>query len=170
MNTSSKTKKVSISDAMLATKGQRFANYLIDLVIHNIINLIPLIIGWFLYEFFGNADLSVWLDELDTIVDFLISYIIIVIYFMIMESLTGRSIGKYVTDTKVLMADGSEPEPYAIFIRSISRLIPFEAFSFLGDVPKGWHDTISKTVVVDLKKYNQEIEMANSINEIGQEV
>jgi uncharacterized RDD family membrane protein YckC len=170
MYTASKTKTIAITDAMLATKGQRFANYLVDLFIHNIINVIPLIIGWVLYEFFGNADLSVWLDEINTLVDFLISYIIIVIYFMIMESLTGRSIGKYVTNTKVLMADGTEPEPYAIFIRSVSRLIPFEAFSFLGDVPKGWHDTLSKTVVVDIKKYNQEYEMANSINEIGQEL
>jgi uncharacterized RDD family membrane protein YckC len=170
MNSVTKTKTIAITDAMLATRGQRFANYLIDLIIHNFINLIPLIVGWLLYEFFGNDELSVWLDELNPVVDFLISYVIIVIYFMIMESLTGRSIGKYATNTKVLMADGSEPEPYAIFIRSISRLIPFEAFSFLGDIPKGWHDTISKTVVVDINKYNLENEMANSINEIGQEV
>ncbi|WP_188362941.1 RDD family protein [Flavobacterium orientale] len=154
---------------MLATKGQRLANYLIDLVIHNIINVVPLLFAWILYEFFGNADLSIWLDSLDSVVDFFISYVIIVIYYMIMESITGRSLGKYVTNTKVLMADGTQPEPYAIFIRSISRLIPFNAFSFLGNLPKGWHDTLSKTVVVDIKKYNQEREMASSINEIGME-
>jgi uncharacterized RDD family membrane protein YckC len=88
---------------------------------------------------------------------------------MIFESLTGKSIGKYVTNTKVMMADGSKPEPYSIFIRSLSRLIPFDQLSFLGTIPRGWHDTLSKTVVVDLKKYNQELEMQDSINEIGQE-
>lgn len=170
MYTASKEKKITITDEMLATKGQRFTNFLIDLVIHNIINLIPLIIGLVLYYFFGNADVSVWLDEINQVVDFLITYLIIVVYFLIMESLTGRSIGKYITNTKVLMEDGSEADPYAIFIRSLSRLIPFEALSFLGAVPKGWHDTISKTVVVDINKYNQENEMANSINEIGQEL
>lgn len=170
MYTASKEKKITITDEMLATKGQRFTNFLIDLVIHNIINLIPLIIGWVLYYFFGNADVSVWLDEINPVVDFLVTYLIIVVYFLIMESLTGRSIGKYITNTKVLMEDGSEADPYAIFIRSLSRLIPFEALSFLGAVPKGWHDTISKTVVVDINKYNQENEMANSINEIGQEL
>ena len=51
----------------------------------------------------------------------------------------------------------------------MARLIPFDQLSFLGTIPKGWHDTLSKTVVVDLKKYNQELEMQDSINEIGQE-
>jgi len=164
-----KPKEITITSAMLASSGQRLGNYLIDMVIHNIINVIPIGIGWILYEFFGNYELSLWLESINPIVDFLISYLIIVIYYMIFESLTGKSIGKYVTNTKVMMADGSKPEPYSIFIRSLSRLIPFDQLSFLGTIPRGWHDTLSKTVVVDLKKYNQELEMQDSINEIGQE-
>lgn len=166
----SKPAEIPITNEMLASKNQRFANYIVDLIIHNIINTIPLVFAWLLFEFFGNDMLSIWLDEMNTIVDFLISYLIIIVYYIIMETLTGRSIGKYVTDTKVLMADGSEPNPHSIFIRSLCRLIPFNALSFLGEKSRGWHDSLSKTVVVDVKKYNKEIEMVNSINEIGQEL
>lgn len=166
----SKPKIIPITNAMLATKSQRFGNYIIDMIVHTLLNLIPIVVGWILYEFFGKADLSLWFEQINPIVEFLLNYLVIVIYYMIMETMTGRSFGKYATNTKVFMQDGSEPEPYAVFIRSVSRLIPFEAFSFLGEHAKGWHDTLAKTVVVDLKKYNQELEMADSINEIGKEI
>jgi uncharacterized RDD family membrane protein YckC len=46
-------------------------------------------------------------------------------------------------------------------------MIPFEAFSFLGDEGRGWHDSLAKTVVVDVKKYNEIVELQNSLSEIG---
>ena len=49
-----KPKEITITSAMLASSGQRLGNYLIDMVIHNIINVIPIGIGWILYEFFGK--------------------------------------------------------------------------------------------------------------------
>jgi uncharacterized RDD family membrane protein YckC len=79
-------------------------------------------------------------------------------------------LGKYITNTKILTEEGQKPEVDKILYRTLSRMIPFEAFSFFGEAGRGWHDSISKTVVVDLSKYNLENETANSINEIGQEV
>jgi len=164
-----KPQQIAITNAMLASSGQRLSNYLLDMIIYNMINVLPLAIGWLLYSFLGNEELYFWLEGINPVVDFLISYIIVVIYYTILESLTGRSVAKYITNTKVLMADGSTPTSSDIFKRSLCRLIPLDQLSFLGTIPKGWHDTISKTVVVDLKKYGLELEMRDAINEIGQE-
>lgn len=164
-----KPRQIAITNAILASSGQRLSNYLLDMIIYNVINVLPLAIGWLLYSFLGNEELYFWLEGINPVVDFLISYIIVVIYYTILESLTGRSVAKYITNTKVLMADGSTPTASDIFKRSLCRLIPFDQLSFLGTIPKGWHDTISKTVVVDLKKYSLELEMRDAINEIGQE-
>ena len=164
-----KSKQIAITNAMLASSGQRLGNYILDMIIYNMINVFPVAIAWVLFTFLGEQDLYFWLENINPVVDFLISYIIIVIYYSILESLTGRSVAKYMTNTKVFMADGSTPSSSVIIKRSFCRLIPFDQLSFLGTIPRGWHDTISKTVVVDLKKYNQELEMQDSINEIGQE-
>ncbi|MFY7742645.1 MAG: RDD family protein [Flavobacterium sp.] len=164
-----KPKTIPITNDLLATRSQRFGNYIIDMIAHNIINVIPLLIGLILSEFFGNYELSYWVDSINPLVDFLIGYIIVVLYYFTFESLTGKSLGKMATNTKVLMEDGSEPTTHAVFIRSISRLIPFEQFSFLSDVPRGWHDSIAKTVVVDVKRYNQALESYDAIDEIGKE-
>lgn len=165
----SKPKTIPITKEMLASQGQRFGNYLIDMFAHNIIGVIPLMIAFIMSEFFGHYDLSFWLDDINPVVDFLIGYLVVVLYYFTFESLTGRSLGKLATNTKVLMEDGSEPTTHAVFIRSVSRLIPFEQFSFLADKPKGWHDSIAKTVVVDVKRYNQALESYDSIDEIGKE-
>jgi uncharacterized RDD family membrane protein YckC len=166
---STKPNIIPITNEMLATRGQRFGNYIIDMVAHNIVNVIPIVIAFILSEFFGSYELSFWLEDINPGVDFLIGYLVVVLYYFTFESLTGKSLGKLATNTKVLMENGTEPTSHAIFIRSLSRLIPFEQFSFLSDLPKGWHDTIAKTVVVDVKKYKQALESYDAIDQIGKE-
>lgn len=51
--------------------------------------------------------------------------------------LKGKTIGKYITKTIVVMEDGSKPKASDIVLRSLCRLIPFDAFSFLGTEGKG---------------------------------
>lgn len=69
-------------------------------------------------------------------------------YYVICEALMQRTLGKLVTRTKVVSEDGGKPRFGQIMIRTLCRLIPFEAFSFLGNEAVGWHDKISKTRVV----------------------
>lgn len=57
----------------------------------------------------------------------------------------------------------------AIVKRNFSRLIPFDAFSFIGDSSYGWHDSISKTYVVDKKLLEQKKILFNDLNKIGEE-
>jgi uncharacterized RDD family membrane protein YckC len=46
-------------------------------------------------------------------------------------------------------------------------LIPFEQFSFFGEDGKGWHDSISKTYVVDIAKYEAKKATFEGLDEIG---
>lgn len=71
-------------------------------------------------------------------------------YYLVFETLTGRTLGKYITGCKVMTeSDFSRPKFLNIFLRSIARLIPFEPFSFFSKRPAGLHDIIGSTIVVD---------------------
>ena len=68
-----------------------------------------------------------------------------------MESLTGRTMAKLITRTKVVMENGDKPTFEVILTRTLCRLIPFNWISFLGDDGVGWHDSLSKTRVISVK-------------------
>lgn len=168
METSDKV--IKITPKMYASKGKRFANFIIDYVGQLIIGSAFGIVLAILAEITGDYEYVAWVDNMGKLGEYAIGFIILIIYYLVFESITGRTLGKYITNTKILTEKGQKPEVESILYRTLSRMIPFEAFSFLGEEGKGWHDTFSKTVVVDIKKYDLENEMANSINEIGQEL
>ena len=72
------------------------------------------------------------------------------VYFILFECVFGKTPGKFFTRTKVIEPNtGKKPTVGKTIIRTISRFIPFEIFSFLSSRPRGWHDRISKTIVVE---------------------
>lgn len=160
-------KKVKITPQMYASKGKRFANFIIDyigqLIIGGAIGIAMAIIS----EITGDYEYVAWIDTMGTLGEYALGIVILIVYYMFFETITGRTLGKYITNTKVLTEDGQKPEADKILYRTLSRMIPFEAFSFLGDEGRGWHDSIAKTVVVDVKKYNEIVELQNSLSEIG---
>ncbi len=126
----------------IATKGQRFANYIIDQIATSILGgllLVPVIFN------LGIAED----DSGFRFLSYFVGFIIGLIYYSLLEFLTGKSIGKMITKTKVVTESGDKPTFLNILGRTLCRFIPFEPLSFLfGDDDKGWHDTISKTMVV----------------------
>ena len=64
------------------------------------------------------------------------------------ESFWARTPAKFVTRTKVVTVDFGPPTLAHIFLRSVFRLIPFEAISFMECNPVGWHDRFSNTRVI----------------------
>ncbi len=142
----------------LASHGKRFVNVLVDGIILSIINnfisaiLIPQ--PELAYDpVFESYTYNVEPDWNMMVLSFIVSILFQVLAYTVMEhNLQGRSIAKFMTRTKVLSEDHTTPTFRQIHIRSWCRLIPFEAFSFLGKKPTGWHDTISKTIVVDESK------------------
>ncbi|MEM9548807.1 MAG: hypothetical protein AAGA77_22675 [Bacteroidota bacterium] len=69
-------------------------------------------------------------------------------YFLVLELLFLQSIGKLHNNSTVAY-NGNKFK--SILIRTLCRLIPFEAFSFF--LKRGWHDAISDTKVVVVQKH-----------------
>jgi len=134
----------------LATQGQRFLNFFIDGVVFRIIQFVC---GYVWVDFALESGVS--FEYFDTarfhVTAIAVDILIAVLYYVVLEGLTGRTIGKLLTGTKVVAEEGGVPTFGQIVGRSLSRLIPFEPFSFLGKQPIGWHDTIPKTRVVKIR-------------------
>ena len=64
----------------------------------------------------------------------------------------GRTIGKFITGTKAINEDGTEPDPKTYFLRSLCRVVPFEPFSAFGSPSRPWHDKWTHTIVIDVKQ------------------
>lgn len=163
----------TITPDLHASKGNRFANYIIDLIVFLAIGYgLFFLIIYLCYTFLDDTTpVDTFLDDLENInglVDRLVTGTILALcYFTTETLLKGRSIGKFVTKTIVIKEDGSTPNTIDYLKRSFSRIIPFEAFSFLGAEGRGWHDTISKTYVVDIDKLKERMNTQNSLDQIG---
>lgn len=122
-----------------ASAGQRFCNLIVDGIAKT---ALIFAIG------FGIGMATQGEVEISKGMDILFNIAITVVYYTLLEGFTGKSLGKLVTGTKVVDADGNPPGFGRVLLRSLCRFIPFEPFSFLGSDARGWHDTISKTWVI----------------------
>jgi len=133
-----------------ASKLRRFLNWLIDkLVVYGLIAA-ALVVALL----FGGEVVEQWLDGMDTITDYAISYSAFLVYYILMEGLFGFTVGKLITGTRVVDAQGRRLDFRRGFLRSPCRMIPFDAVSlFLSDddVRRAWHDSITRTYVVRRK-------------------
>ncbi len=76
-----------------------------------------------------------------------LGYINYLIYYIFCEMVfKGYTLGKLLTGTKAIRVDGLQMTFKDVILRSLSRIVPFEVFSGLGD--KLWHDSWSHTMVV----------------------
>ncbi|PIF61621.1 MULTISPECIES: RDD family protein [unclassified Flavobacterium] len=140
-------KKFTVTDDLLASKSQRFLNFIIDVLIIYIIEITIgttiIIIGDLTHSYAASN----WVTSLSLIESFFFGLVILFFYYSITEMYFSRTFAKYFTKTLVVKNDGSKPNMKSIIIRTVSRLIPLEPFSFLM-TEKGWHDTLSVTYVV----------------------
>jgi uncharacterized RDD family membrane protein YckC len=120
-----------------ATKGQRLANLALDYLGFM---LLAFVLGIVL-ALVGRADLF------DGPAGNLFGLMIVAGYYLAFEGAFGRTPAKFLTGTKVVDVSGGRARFSQILGRTFSRLVPFEAFSFLGS-GHGWHDRWSNTRVV----------------------
>ncbi|MFT4781630.1 MAG: putative RDD family membrane protein YckC [Psychroserpens sp.] len=160
--------KYTVTTDVLATKGIRFANFIIDYIVQITLGAaIGIVIG-LASELTGSYGLYDLVIETEgRLSNYIFGAVILIVYYLTIETLTARSLGKYITNTKVVLYDGSKPTFNEILVRTLCRIIPFEQFSFLGDVGKGWHDSVSKTYVVDIAKFEAQKATFEGLNEIG---
>ena len=163
-----KVQNILITEEMLASNNKRLLNYLIDLIPQYAILFLLGFASVYLGDYLGNYKIGQFFIGLSIIEEIMINFSLLLLYYFMFESLTFRTLGKYATNTKVVMHNGEEPTPRDILIRSLCRMIPFNALSFFGAKGKGWHDSISKTYVVDMAKFEAEQLLANELDQIGQ--
>jgi len=153
-----------------APMGLRFANYLIDNVVVYFFFFGLGMLSVILYDYLDIAflyDFVTWLSGINRFEDALITSLVYFTYAFLMEYFTkGRTVGKFITGTKAVSADLQELTLHQYFIRNISRLVPFDALSFLGN--NGWHDSWSDTRVVKIKNLNEARTREREIRELGQ--
>jgi len=159
---------VAISPAMFVPWYKMLLNFVIDILV---VCLIFIILGAIagILSLFGYNGFALWFDKLDGLTDRLVTTLVMVIYLFVIEVFTQRSVGKFITGTIVVSEDGTKPEARSIMIRNLCRIISFEALTFLGSTPRGWHDSASGTYVVDAKKYKEALESRQSFDQIGLE-
>lgn len=150
-----------------AEKLLRFINFLIDYVLINLsLYGIGMLMGTLYYATGSETVYNIIMSFDNRLVEWSISIVILVGYYILFEYLTkGRTIGKFITGTVVVKEDGSVPVFNDILKRSFSRIVPFDAISFLGS--NGWHDSWSETKVVKRKPFLEAVERENSIEDIG---
>ncbi|MDP4952365.1 MAG: RDD family protein [Flavobacteriales bacterium] len=142
--------KPSIPDlALKVGHGRRIANFAID----KIISLAIIIV---LGIFFMPVS---YLDSDNTILDYVLETVGLLVYYLLIEVPTGRTVGKLVTKTVVVDEHGNKPSVGQLVTRSFCRIVPFEHFSFLGNTARGWHDQWSDTYVILLEDHQKKNEV-----------
>lgn len=135
---------MTVNELNLAGKGHRILNLIIDIgacfLIWFIISVILMAVG------FNQS----WTDETGEELPIIPMIIFIPVYwgyYIVTEYFFQKTLGKLLTRTKVVTIINGNPSLKHIIIRTISRSIPFEYFSYLVTVT-GIHDILSKTRVV----------------------
>ena|SRR6478752_8194417 len=134
-----------------ASSGQRFLNYLIDnlLMRYGLSWLTGYLVGTFLAYVFPDFYLEMILTK-----GFSYFFVLCLIgicnyltyYFFCEKVFNGYTLGKLITGTRAIRQDGGEMTWKDAFLRSLSRLVPFEPLSIWGDGL--WHDNWTKTMVI----------------------
>ncbi|WP_299117401.1 RDD family protein [uncultured Winogradskyella sp.] len=117
----------------LANENDRGDNLIIDFVISSLLGV-----------------LVAWLTFYDLISAIAVYYIVRFFYYFIFEMYTGRTLGKYQTQTMVIDKDGYIPSKIQLIIRTLSRFV--SVFSGISDDEKAIHDYTSNTFVIKDKK------------------
>lgn len=128
----------------LATRWRRLANLLVDLMACAFLSVLIGIVN-------ATVSLSFGVDLIGAAGRFF-GLAIMFMYYLLGEAVLGKTVGKFVTHTRVIAESGARAKPWQILARTVYRFVPFEALSFLGRSSYGWHDRWSKTRVIIVQR------------------
>ena len=162
---------VNITPAELAPLSKRFLNFFIDsAVVCSMLTLGLSFLGSYLFKAYHFDGLVIGPPEFGNIKYSLAGSAISIAYYGLFETLALHTPGKFITNTRVVMRDGSKPGNTTILIRTLCRQIPLEALSFFFMPPMGFHDILSKTLVVDNDAFERAKQKANEVNKPDEEL
>lgn len=138
-------------DLEYASRWARFANYLIDWIFFGLVLMLGLLTISILLTLVDerlNDSLFQTIDSLPELIQRIITVVLYVLVMALQEILTqGRSMGKWITKTQVVMESGETPDISTFFKRNLCRCVPLETLSiFFENIP--WHDKWTDTRVV----------------------
>ena len=123
----------------------RVANFLIDyLSIYCISTAIGIMIGYLSsiqYLFFNS-------NQFHPFWDFTIFTLTLFIYFSTEYFFNGKSLGKFLTQTRAKHRIEIEISFKVYMLRTLWRVVPLELLSFVPGFDECWHDQFSDTYVV----------------------
>lgn len=135
---------------VLASRWRRFWTYVIDWVLTMVGLSLLALTGYEL--FIVGSGKSIPAEFLRSSAA---SLVLILLYYLPQESLFGWTVGKLILRTRIVGMDSQPAAFRQILGRTLARMIPFEPFSFFGNRPFGWHDSLSNTRVICLRKLAQ---------------
>ncbi len=127
------------------SRSVRFLNFFIDNIIIEIV-LIFAIYPLARIAFGKSFGENFWLT-------WVFNLFIFFLYYFVFETAFQRTPAKFLTSTRVVLEDGSQPDATAIAKRSLIRFVPFEVISqYTGKDPNlmgtWWHDSWTNTRVI----------------------
>jgi len=136
-----------------ASTGKRFLNMILDIIVIYVLYFIGILIFALLNPEAAQeyaADVEAGRSLLS---QYLTAYMVYIGYYTLTEGFfKGKSVAKFITSTRVINNDatGSYISFQKALLRSLCRIVPFEAFSTFGGNP--WHDRWTDTMVIDEKQ------------------
>jgi len=125
------------SQNQLAGTGQRFVNYLVDIIVIYVVVVIIAI------PFGGLTQLVVT----NPAMYYLVFFGLFFLYYGFLEGTKGKTVGKMITKTTVVTNSGEPMSVSKALLRTLCRIVPFEFISaFLGGPM--WHDKWADTMLV----------------------
>ena len=156
-----------LDERLAASDRSRFLGFILDLFAA----LLSLFVSGFITVIIGNVfnwDIfSIW-NNLALNYTYSTLFGFLMLNYFLLEWSFGRTMGKLIMGTVVVTKNGLKPGLSSIFIRTLSRLIPFDMFSFLGASGRIWHDSLSRTYVVERAALEKEIKIFYGLNLIGE--
>ena len=138
-----------------ATTGQRILNFIVDILVIRLLyeGLVTLAINYavsadhpdFAWRLLSDENRGEW------ILVFKAASILFSVtgYYLVCEKLLkGRTLGKLITGTRAVKANGKSLTAKDVLLRTLLRLIPLDPCSGLGGHP--WHDSWSGTLVIQV--------------------
>lgn len=130
---------------VIAGKGRRLINFIIDTVMVCALAFILLVILAILFPVWYDTTTN---EDNDSIPFLSLVYLItVILYYTVLEAGTkGYTLGKLISGSRVIGTDGKPVSWKSAFLRSLIRLIPFEFLSGLQS--RVLHDQWTNTSVV----------------------
>ncbi|AZA52048.1 RDD family protein [Chryseobacterium sp. G0201] len=149
-----------------ASSGVRFVNYTVDLIVLIVINTILSFVSVWIYNY-TSINFFYFYNNGGLLWEFFCGNLVSFIYYFLWENYSnGRTVGKYITNTMAISTDGVDMTTQQVLYRTLCRIVPFDALSFLGG-GNGWHDNWTDTRVINIKNYVAEKQAKEEINSIG---